>query len=368
MKKVVLGMSGGVDSSVAAALLKNKGYNVIGVFMKNWDEKNEEGFCTSDKDYEDVRRVCDQIDIPYYTVNFEREYWDRVFRYFLDEYKRGRTPNPDVMCNKEIKFKAFLEFALKIGADYIATGHYARVDFYEGEYRLLRGFDLNKDQTYFLNALNQYQLSKSLFPIGEFKKNEIRQIALEYNLQTANKKDSTGICFIGERKFDEFLNNYLPAKPGLIKTIDGEILGNHSGLMHYTIGQRKGIGIGGIKSGEPWFVLEKDLKENILYVVQGYDNPMLYSYGLLAENVHLISENNKKNIFDCTAKFRYRQEDVNVKVYIKKDSKALVVFESPQKSITPGQAVVFYKNDICIGGGIIDKYFKNKEIIHKLIK
>ncbi|KRQ86765.1 tRNA-specific 2-thiouridylase MnmA [Caloramator mitchellensis] len=350
--KVVVGMSGGVDSSVAALLLKQKGYEVYGVFMKNWEEKNEEGVCTTVEDFEDVRSVCDTLEIPYYTVNFVKEYWDRVFTYFLDEYKRGRTPNPDIMCNKEIKFKAFLDFALKIGAQFIATGHYARVEYIDGEYKLLRGIDKNKDQTYFLYRLNQYQLSKSLFPIGHLEKRVVREIAKEHNLKTATKKDSTGICFIGERNFYEFLSKYLPAKPGPIKSIDGEIIGEHMGLMYYTIGQRKGLGIGGTGDGRPWFVAKKDLNTNTLYVVQGEDHPMLYSKGLIAEDLHFISQKSIPNEFQCTAKFRYRQPDQEVLVKIENDE-CIVNFKTPQKAITEGQSVVFYDREICLGGGII---------------
>lgn len=351
--KVVIGMSGGVDSSVAALLLKEQGYEVIGIFMKNWDEKNQFGYCTSTEDYEDVRAVCYQIGIPYYTVNFEKEYWDKVFTYFLEEYKRGRTPNPDVICNKEIKFKAFLDYALKLGADYLATGHYSRVDLYDDEYRLLRGVDSNKDQTYFLCALNQLQLSKSMFPIGHLEKSKVRLIAEEAGLKTAKKKDSTGICFIGERDFNEFLSNYLPSQSGEIKSFDGDVLGKHDGLMYYTLGQRKGLGIGGIGSGEPWFVADKDLKKNILYVVQGDKHPRLFSCGLMATDVNWISNKELEKEFKCTAKFRYRQSDQRVKVKIMDNDKCEVIFDEPQKAITPGQAVVFYSGEVCLGGGII---------------
>lgn len=356
--KVVVGMSGGVDSSVAAYILKEQGYDVLGIFMKNWDESDENGVCTAEKDYEDVRRVSAQLDIPYYTVNFTKEYWDRVFSYFLEEYKKGRTPNPDVMCNKEIKFKAFLEYALKLGADYIATGHYARVDYTDGEYKLLRGVDNNKDQTYFLCTLGQYQLSKSMFPIGQLEKSEVRRIAEEQGFVTADKKDSTGICFIGERNFDEFLDKYLPAQPGDIMSLDGEVLGKHSGLMHYTLGQRKGLGIGGVGSGEPWFVADKDLEKNILYVVQGDKHPMLYSNGLLATDLHWVSHRPKAEIFNCTAKFRYRQQDNEVTVYLTGDNTCKVMFKKPQKAVTPGQAVVFYNGDECLGGGTIDEIIR----------
>lgn len=358
--KVVIGMSGGVDSSVAALLLKEQGYNVIGIFMKNWDEKNDEGYCTATEDYEDVRRVCDQIGVPYYTVNFEEEYWDRVFKYFLNEYKKGRTPNPDVMCNKEIKFKAFLDYAVKLGADYLATGHYANVEYFDEEYHLTRGKDNNKDQTYFLCQLNQYMLSKTIFPIGKLEKKEVREIALKNNLYTANKKDSTGICFIGERDFNEFLSRYLPAKEGDIITIDGEKIGKHLGLMYYTMGQRKGLGIGGIGTGEPWFVVDKDLEKNILYVAQGENNEALFSYGLIATDVNWINKKSEEE-FNCTAKFRYRQKDQEVTVYKLENNKVKVVFHKPQKAITLGQAVVFYEGEVCLGGGIIDFIIKDKD-------
>lgn len=355
--KVVVGMSGGVDSSVAALLLKQQGYDVMGVFMKNWDEQDEFGYCTAAEDYEDVRRVCDKIGIPYYSVNFEKEYYDRVFKYFLDEYKRGRTPNPDVMCNREIKFKEFLEYAMKLGADYLATGHYARVD-YDGEYRLLRGVDNNKDQTYFLCTLGQYQLSKAMFPIGNIPKPRVREMAKEAGLTTARKKDSTGICFIGERNFKEFLSNYLPAQPGDISTYEGEKKGTHDGLMYYTLGQRKGLGIGGAGTGEPWFVAEKDIKNNTLYVVQGEKDPRLYSNYLLATELHWVSDTRPEGTFKCTAKFRYRQPDQGVTVYMQEDNTCKVVFDKPQKAVTPGQAVVFYREEECMGGGTIDKVFR----------
>ncbi|WP_026478587.1 tRNA 2-thiouridine(34) synthase MnmA [Alkaliphilus transvaalensis] len=357
--RVVIGMSGGVDSSVAALLLKQEGYDVIGIFMKNWDETDDFGYCTAAEDYEDVRKVCDQIGIPYYTVNFEKQYWDKVFTYFLDEYKKGRTPNPDVMCNKEIKFKAFLEHALQLGADYLATGHYAQVDYHNGEYRLLRGVDTNKDQTYFLNALGQYQLSKAMFPIGNIDKKRVREIALENNLATAKKKDSTGICFIGERNFKEFLSNYLPAQPGEIRSLDGEVKGKHDGLMYYTLGQRKGLGIGGAGTGQPWFVASKDLEKNILYVVQGEEHPALFSEGLLATDVNWINDKLPESPLKCTAKFRYRQPDQGVTVFVTGESTVKVIFDKPQSSITPGQAVVFYDGEVCLGGGTIDKVLRS---------
>lgn len=355
--RVVVGMSGGVDSSVAALLLKQQGYDVIGIFMKNWDDTDDTGFCTATEDYNDVIRVCNQIGIPYYAVNFEKQYWDKVFTYFLEEYKAGRTPNPDVMCNKEIKFKAFLEHAVNLGADYLATGHYAQVEYRDGEYKMLRGKDENKDQTYFLNQLNQEQLSKVMFPIGNLDKPRVREIAKEANLATATKKDSTGICFIGERNFKEFLGQYLPAQPGNMETMDGEVKGKHEGLMYHTIGQRHGLGIGG--SGEPWFAIGKDLKRNILYVGQGFHNEMLYSHSIIADNVSWVSNREKPAEFTCTAKFRYRQEDNKVTVQLLDDNKVKVIFDEPLRAVTPGQAVVFYNGDECLGGGTIDEVYKD---------
>ncbi|UCZ54379.1 tRNA 2-thiouridine(34) synthase MnmA [Bacillus shivajii] len=356
--RVVVGMSGGVDSSVTAYLLKEQGYQVIGIFMKNWDDTDENGVCTATEDYNDVIRVCNQLDIPYYAVNFEKEYWDKVFTYFLDEYRAGRTPNPDVMCNKEIKFKAFLDHAMTLGADYVATGHYARVRRTEKGTEMLRGIDENKDQTYFLNALSEEQIERVMFPLGEIEKPRVREIAKEANLATATKKDSTGICFIGERNFKEFLSQYLPAQPGQMQTIDGEVKGKHDGLMYYTLGQRQGLGIGG--PGEPWFVIGKDLKNNILYVGQGYHHPELYSKGLLAENVNWISKDGASaDSFKCTAKFRYRQKDSGVSVTLLEGNKVQVDFDEPQRAITPGQAVVFYDGEICLGGGTISEVIKD---------
>ncbi len=350
--RVVVGMSGGVDSSVAALVLKEAGYDVIGIFMKNWDERDENGVCTADADYDDVRRVCDQIGIPYYTVNFEQEYWDRVFVYFLEEYKRGRTPNPDVLCNKEIKFRAFLEKAMELEADYLATGHYAQIGREDGCYTLLRGADANKDQSYFLYTLGQKQLSKTLFPIGHLTKEAVREKARQAGLATAEKRDSTGICFIGEKDFKEFLSRYLPAQPGEIRTVDGELKGYHEGLMYHTLGQRKGLGIGG--AGEPWFVVGKDLATNTLLVAQGRDHPALYSAGLKAEDVSWVRGEPPAARFECTAKFRYRQPDQAVAVQITEDG-ARVEFVKPQRAITPGQAVVFYQGPVCLGGGTIEE-------------
>jgi tRNA-specific 2-thiouridylase len=357
--RIVVGMSGGVDSSVAALLLKRQGYDVIGLFMKNWDETDENGVCTADLDAEDVRRVCDRIGIPYYTINFEAEYRDKVFAHFLDEYRKGRTPNPDVLCNREIKFGEFLQAALQLGADAIATGHYARLGFADGEVRLLRSADPNKDQTYFLHQLDQSQLSRALFPIGHLTKPEVRRLAEEAGLPTAHKKDSTGICFIGERNFRAFLRQYLPAQPGDMVDLDtGEIKGRHEGLMYYTIGQRQGLGIGGSGTGEPWFVADKDLERNILYVVQGERHPALYATGLKAGGVNWISPHRPSGPFRCTAKFRYRQPDQGVTVTPHEDGLWDVTFDTPQRAITPGQAVVFYDGETCLGGGTIERVVK----------
>ncbi|BGE82257.1 tRNA-specific 2-thiouridylase MnmA [Staphylococcus petrasii] len=355
--RVVVGMSGGVDSSVTAHVLKEQGYDVIGIFMKNWDDTDENGVCTATEDYNDVIAVCNQIGIPYYAVNFEQEYWDKVFTYFLDEYKKGRTPNPDVMCNKEIKFKAFLEHALKLGADYVATGHYARIRRHEdGHVEMLRGVDNNKDQTYFLNQLSQQQLSKVMFPIGDIEKKEVRRIAEEQDLATAKKKDSTGICFIGERNFKSFLSQYLPAQSGEMRTLDGKKMGMHSGLMYYTIGQRHGLGIGG--DGDPWFVVGKNLQDNVLYVEQGFHHDALYSDYLIASDFSFVNPVDLEEGFECTAKFRYRQKDTKVFVQKESDNSIRVTFDEPVRAITPGQAVVFYDGEVCLGGATIDDVYK----------
>ncbi len=359
---VVVGMSGGVDSSVTAKLLLEQGYNVIGIFMKNWDDTDEFGVCTATEDYEDVRLVAEEIGIPYYSVNFEKEYYDRVFQYFLDEYKKGRTPNPDVMCNKEIKFKAFLDHAMKLGADYVATGHYARVE-HDGEnVRMLRGVDNNKDQTYFLNQLSKEQLSKVMFPLGHLEKKEVRELAHQYDLATKDKKDSTGICFIGERDFKQFLSNYLPANPGrMINLETGEDKGRHDGLMYYTIGQRQGLGIGG--DGGPYFVAGKNLETNELYVVQGDGSNALTSTRLLASEVNFI--NPVEDTFEATAKFRYRQKDVPVTVRVMGDDQIEVTYDSAN-AVTPGQAVVLYDGDTVIGGATIDSIYRNDERLEYL--
>lgn len=360
-KTVVVGMSGGVDSSVAALLLKEQGYNVIGLFMHNWEETDNTGHCTAEEDYADVRRVCAKIGIPYYSVNYSKEYKEKVFKEFLEEYAKGRTPNPDVLCNKEIKFGPFLEFANSIGADYIATGHYCKVSHENGVHRLLKAKDNNKDQTYFLNQLNQHQLEKILFPIGDMIKPDVRKIAEENDLITYNKKDSTGICFIGERNFRNFLKNYLPAKPGEIKDIKTEkTVGKHEGLMYYTLGQRKGLGIGGRRdgNGQSWFVIGKDLKNNVLWVSQG-EGDELFTDGLITYKVNWIPTLPTEKEFDCYAKFRYRQPDQKVKVTLLDNGNVKVDFYEKQRAVTPGQYVVFYNEKECLGGGVIEETFKN---------
>lgn len=351
---VVIGMSGGVDSSVAALLLKEQGYNVIGLFMKNWEDDDVDGCCTADDDYADVRRVCSKLGIPYYGVNFAKEYMDRVFSYFLEEYKRGRTPNPDVLCNREIKFGPFKEYAMQLGADYIATGHYCGIRHDGDVHYLLKAKDQNKDQTYFLNQLSQSQLSNVLFPLADIPKPEVRRIAEENGLATAEKKDSTGICFIGERKFRQFLMNYIPAKKGEIKTFDGRTLGEHYGLMYYTIGQRRGLDIGG-QAGDAgrWFVVEKDIKNNILYVAHGAED-RLYSKGLYMKECNWIPAEPCGRDFKCKAKFRYRQEEQGVTVHIGGGG-ITVDFDEKQRAITEGQFCVFYDDEKCLGGGIIEK-------------
>lgn len=347
-------MSGGVDSSVAALLLKEAGYEVVGIFMKNWDEKDENGVCTATADYEDVRLVADKIGIPYYTVNFEKQYWERVFSYFLEEYRRGRTPNPDVMCNQEIKFNAFLDYALRLEADYIAMGHYARVAKKGEEYLLLRGADANKDQSYFLSRITQKALSKTLFPIGNLPKEEVRRIAEREGLATAAKKDSTGVCFIGERDFDLFLDRYLLSKEGdFVDADSGKVVGRHQGLIHYTLGQRKGIGIGGVGTGEPWFVAGKDIEKNIVYVAQGEKNPALYSTELIGEDARWILGKAPQMPLKCTAKFRYRQKDIPVQVESIGEGGIRILYEAPVKAVTPGQVAVLYDGESCLGSAII---------------
>lgn len=368
MKKVVIGMSGGVDSSVAAIILKNQGYEVIGLFMRNWDASvNNDingnptlnnNICPQEQDYNDALEVCKKIDIPLYRVNFVKEYWDYVFTYFLDELKKGRTPNPDIMCNKYIKFDMFIKEAKKLGADFIATGHYARIK----DGKLLRGIDSNKDQTYFLSQLSKKQLENVLFPVGDLEKPEVRKIAEEYNLITAEKKDSTGICFIGERNFKQFLSNYLPNIPGDVVNIDtNKIIGKHIGLMYYTIGQRRGLNIGGTENRI--FVVGKDLNKNILYIADSTKEEYLLSDSCLVDTINWIGE---EKINNCTAKFRYRQPDNNVTLKHLDNGNILVNYPSKVKSVTPGQACVFYNGDECLGGGIIKEVYKDNQKIEYL--
>ena len=357
MTKVVVGMSGGVDSSVVACLLKEQGYDVIGLFMHNWEEDDENGVCTSVNDYEDVKRVCNKIGIPYFSVNFAQEYLDRVFKYFLEEYEKGRTPNPDVLCNREIKFGPFLEYAKSLGADYIATGHYAKVHRENGVTYLQKAKDTNKDQTYFLNQLNQEQLKNVLFPLGDLIKPDVRKIAEKYGLSTAEKKDSTGICFIGERRFRQFLKSYIPCNPGDIVDLAGNKVGEHEGVIYYTLGQRKGLNIGGKSdgNGKRWFVVDKNVKENKLIVSQGEPDE-LFSSGLVTYKVNWIPFEPKEKEFECFAKFRYRQPDQKVKVKIERD-RVVVNFIEKQRAVTPGQYVVFYDEVNCLGGGVIEEVF-----------
>lgn len=355
-KTVVVGMSGGVDSSVAAYLLKEQGYNVIGLFMMNWEERDPSGACSADADFADVARVCSALKIPYYSVNFSKQYLERVFKYFLEEYAAGRTPNPDVLCNREIKFGPFREYAKNMGADFIATGHYCKIEHGAEIHRLLKAKDGEKDQTYFLNQVREEQLSDVLFPLGDLNKAEVRDIAEKLELSTARKKDSTGICFIGERNFRKFLQTYLPARPGVIKTLDGDTVGGHTGLMYYTIGQRKGLDLGG-KHGEEgrWFVVEKDLKNNVLYVSHGDESP-LYSRACRVENLNWIGYIPQRTQF-LNAKFRYRQPEQEVTVTLENGG-ALVEFEEPQRAVTEGQYAVFYDETACLGGGVITEVIK----------
>jgi tRNA-specific 2-thiouridylase len=353
---IFVGMSGGVDSSVAALLLKQQGFSVQGLFMKNWEGDDKEDYCAAEEDLSDAQKVCDTLEIKLQGVNFSDQYWDRVFAYFLQEYAAGRTPNPDILCNKEIKFKAFLDYAVSQGAEKIATGHYARIHFSEGIYKLIKGKDNNKDQTYFLYTLGQQQLAKSLFPIGELEKSEVRRLAEENNLVTFNKKDSTGICFIGERDFKGFLQNYLPAQPGEMQTPEGQVVGQHDGLMYYTLGQRQGLRIGGLRdfNDTPWYVAAKNLESNILVVVQGKEHPLLHHKECSANDMSWVQGEAPSLSFQCAAKTRYRQQDADcLVVYHKESQNWHIKFDHPQWAITPGQAIVFYDGEECLGGGTI---------------
>jgi tRNA-specific 2-thiouridylase len=349
--KVVVGMSGGVDSSVAALLLKRAGHEVVGLFMKNWEDDDTDEYCSTREDLVDAAAAADAIGIELEAVNFSAEYKERVFAEFLREYAAGRTPNPDVLCNAEIKFRAFLDHAMRLGAEKIATGHYARVDSSKNRFRLLRGLDASKDQSYFLHRLTQEQLSRVMFPVGELKKSEVRRIALEAGLPNHAKKDSTGICFIGERPFREFLNRYLPKAPGSIVDEKGKTVGEHIGLAFYTIGQRKGIGIGG--AGEPWYVADKRIASNELVVVQGHDHPLLMKKALSAADTAWVAGEPPAAPSPHTAKTRYRQADAPCTLSNAQEDEIRVEFSAPQWAVTPGQSVVLYDGDVCIGGGVI---------------
>jgi len=362
--KVVVGLSGGVDSAVAALELKAAGHDVTGLFMKNWEDDDSDTYCSAEEDLQVVRLVCDAIRIPLRTVNFSAEYWDRVFQYFLDEHRAGRTPNPDVLCNKEIKFNAFLDHAVQLGADRIATGHYAQVRFTGNQYQLVRGADENKDQTYFLYTLGQKELARTLFPVGHMAKTEVRRRALEAGLPNHDRKDSTGICFIGERDFREFLKRYLPAQSGQIRTLSGEIKGHHEGVMYYTVGQRQGLGIGG--EGLPWYVVDKDIRQNILYVEQGDQHPALFNPGLQASQLHWVRGAPPELPLTCTAKVRYRQSDQSCCIRSIENGSALVEFDTPQRAVTPGQSIVFYRDDECLGGGVIDRRLNRDDLSDKM--
>ena len=361
--KVIVGMSGGVDSSVSALLLLQQGYAVEGLFMKNWDEDDGSEYCTAKQDLSDAEKVCTTLGIPLHSANFAAEYWDNVFEYFLDEYRAGRTPNPDILCNREIKFKVFLEYAELLGADFIATGHYVRKGLEKGHTLLRKGLDNNKDQSYFLHAVEETALAKTLFPVGELEKPEVRRLAEEHDLITHNKKDSTGICFIGERRFKDFLEQYIPAQPGPMKTPDGTQLGEHQGLMFYTLGQREGLGIGGVKTADeaPWYVVAKDLPNNTLVVAQGNNHPLLFTSVLKVSQLHWINPRPGEEEFSCMAKIRYRQSDQACRIKVSENGTiCTVTFDEPQRAATPGQSLVMYQDDICLGGGVIESSWNPK--------
>lgn len=360
-ERVIVGLSGGVDSAVSALRLLERGYAVEALFMKNWEEDDRGEYCAAAEDLADAEAVCRLLGIRLHTVNFSAEYWDRVFEYFLREYAAGRTPNPDVMCNKEIKFRAFLDHAAALGSNTIATGHYVRSDHIKGRWRLLRGTDPGKDQSYFLYTLGQSQLARTLFPVGDLRKEEVRRIAAAAGLPNHAKKDSTGICFIGERKFRDFLARYLPARPGDIETPEGRIIGRHAGLMYHTLGQRQGLGIGGLPegSGAPWYVVDKVLDRNVLVVAQGHDHPLLFSRSLTAGDLHWVAGGPPPLACDCTARVRYRQTDQPCRIEAAGD-RLQVVFGQPQRAVTPGQSVVFYQGEVCLGGGIIESFQRSE--------
>lgn len=358
--KVIVGMSGGVDSSVAAWLLMEQGYQVEGLFMKNWEQDDKDAFCPAATDLADAQAVCNQLRIPLHTVNFSTEYWDRVFAHFLHEYEQGRTPNPDVLCNKEIKFNAFLNHALSLGADFIATGHYAKNKIEGNQGFLYKAKDRDKDQTYFLHAVEPSALAKTLFPIGDYTKPEIREFAKQLGLVTQAKKDSTGICFIGEKRFKNFLQEFILAKPGPIKNMHDEVIGRHDGLMFYTIGQRQGLGIGGMQntSDEPWYVVDKEVASNTLYIAQGSQHPRLFAQGLICSPIHWLVDYSDKLPLTCYAKTRYRQQEQGCMISPMDDNQHYVMFSSPQRAITPGQYVVFYDKNQCLGGATIKQVIR----------
>ncbi|AIA75437.1 tRNA 2-thiouridylase [Halomonas campaniensis] len=354
-QKVIVGMSGGVDSSVSALLLLQQGYEVEGLFMKNWDEDDGTEYCTAKEDLADAEAVCEKLGIKLHTANFASEYWDNVFEHFLAEYKAGRTPNPDILCNREIKFKVFLDYAEMLGADKIATGHYVRQGVRGGRPRLLKGVDSNKDQSYFLHAVPEAAIARTLFPVGELEKPVVRALAEQHDLITAKKKDSTGICFIGERRFRDFLQQYLPAQPGNIETPEGDVIGKHMGLMYYTLGQRQGLGIGGLAnySEDPWYVAAKDLERNVLIVVQGKHHHLLFTNALATETMDWVAGEPPAAQGRYTAKTRYRQSDCPCEIHALTDGTVEVVFDDPQWAVTPGQSLVLYDGEICLGGGVI---------------
>ena len=352
-KTVVVGMSGGVDSSVSAYLLKNQGYNVIGLFMKNWQSEPGE-VCTSEIDFNDASQVCDKLDIPLHKANFSDDYWNRVFKQFLSEHEKGRTPNPDILCNREIKFRSFYDYALKIGADFIATGHYAKVKHFNGSARLYRSKDISKDQTYFLHEVSSKELSKTIFPLSELYKIEVRDIAKKLNLNIHSKKDSVGICFVGERNLRDFLNRFIKFEQGNILNEDNEIIGKHNGSVLYTIGQRQGLGIGGIKNKNelPWYVYGKDISKNEIFVCQGVDNKLLYTESILLEKIHWINNLKEFKNFECLVQIRHQHDPVHCKIDFNNGFN--VKFDHEIRGVANGQSAVFYKDNLCLGGGVIE--------------